>query len=147
MNSRKYCGWLLLGLMAVCAPVARAQTVWVEGERPVRSSMNRHPWWYDQVKKDQLSGGDWISNFSEEKEGEAEYAFDVPKAGRYAFWIRANPIQAQLEYALDKAKAAAIDMNIDVLDTVNIAADSSPTSASWAGRKSASFPSVGAGTP
>jgi hypothetical protein len=42
---------------------AGAQTIWVEGEKPARSTMNRHPWWYDQVKKDQLSGGDWVSNF------------------------------------------------------------------------------------
>ena len=73
-------GWLLLVLLLTYCSAAGAQTIWVEGERPTRSTMNRHPWWYDQVKKDQLSGGDWISNFSEEKEGEAEYAFDVPKS-------------------------------------------------------------------
>ncbi len=124
--TRVGCGGLLFVLGVAAAPGARAQTVWVEGEQPARSTMNRHPGWYDQVKKDQLSGGDWISNFSEEKEGEAEYAFDVPKAGRYAFWIRANPIQAKLDYAIDKAPGKPIDMNTDVLDSVNLAADGKP---------------------
>ncbi len=72
------------------ASVGPAQTVWREGEDVDRSTMNRHPWWYDQVKKELLSGGAWISNFSEEKEGTAEYAVEVPKLGRYAFWIRAT---------------------------------------------------------
>ena len=127
LPSRTHCVWLLLAsLIMTCPSGAAAQTIWIEGEKPARSTMNRHPWWYDQVKKDQLSGGDWISNFSEEKEGEAEYAFDVPRTARFAFWVRANPIQAQLEYSLDKAKAAIIDMNTDVLDTLNIAADGKP---------------------
>jgi hypothetical protein len=42
---------------------AVAEVIWIEGEKPVRSTMNRHPWWYDQVKRDQLSGGDFLSNF------------------------------------------------------------------------------------
>ena len=29
----------------------RDEVIWVEGEKPTKSSMNRHPWWYDQVKK------------------------------------------------------------------------------------------------
>ena len=132
--------WLLVALLWAGPAAVRAQSVWIEGERPVRSTMNRHPWWYDQVKKDQLSGGDFISNFSEEKEGEAEYAFDIPRAARYAFWIRANPIQAKLEYALDKAKAAPIDMNTDVLDTVNIAADGKPDLRFLGWKKVGEFP-------
>jgi len=79
---RTFCEWTFLAFLMASPGSALGQTIWVEGERPARSNMNRHPWWYDQVKKDQLSGGDWISNFSEEKEGEAEYTFDVPKAAR-----------------------------------------------------------------
>ena len=41
----------------------RAAVIWVEGEKPVRSTMHRHPWWYDQVKREQFSGGDFMSNF------------------------------------------------------------------------------------
>jgi hypothetical protein len=113
---------LSLALIAA-APAARAQTVWREGERPTRSNMNRQPWWYDKVKKDQLSGGDWISNFSDAKEGQAEYVINVPKTATYTFWIRANPIQAKLDYAVDRAAWTNIDMESDVLETVNIASD------------------------
>jgi hypothetical protein len=63
LPTRNFCGWVFhVFLLAYCS-AALAQTIWVEGERPARSTMNRHPWWYDQVKKDQLSGGDWMSNF------------------------------------------------------------------------------------
>jgi hypothetical protein len=105
---------------------AFGQTIWQEGEKPDRSTMNRHPWWYDQVKKDQLSGGDWLSNFSEEKEGQAEYSVNAPKSATYAFWIRANPIQARLDYALDRGTWTPVDMESDVIDSVNIAADGKP---------------------
>lgn len=30
------------------ASAALAETIWIEGEKPVQSTMNRHPWWYDQ---------------------------------------------------------------------------------------------------
>jgi hypothetical protein len=116
---------LSLALIAA-APAVRAQTIWREGERPTRSNMNRHRWWYDRVKKDQLSGGDWISNFSDEKEGQAEYVINVPKSATYTFWIRANPIQAKLDYAVDRAAWTNIDMESDVLETVNIAGDGKP---------------------
>ena len=43
--------------------------------------MHRHPYWYDQVKRDQLSGGDLISNF-DPKAGEASYRFTAPVGGR-----------------------------------------------------------------
>jgi len=130
----------LLLFFALASSSSTAQTIWQEGERPVRSSMNRHPWWYDQVKKDQLSGGDWISNFSEEKEGEAEYAFDVARTARYTFWIRANPVQAKIDYALDRARATPINMGNDVLDTVNIAADGKPDLRFLGWKKVGEFP-------
>ncbi len=88
----------VLGLMVwVLAPAsARSSWVWVEGENPVRSSMHRHPW-YDQVRKDQVSGGNLISNFHEQP-GEATYSVKVPKDGSYTFWVRANPVQSSLSY-------------------------------------------------
>ena len=140
LATRNWYGGALLVLAMGWQPGAWGQTIWVEGERPARSTMNRHPWWYDQVKKDQLSGGDWISNFSEEKEGEAEYAFEVPKTGRYAFWVRANPIQAALDYAIDKAPGKPIDMGTDVLDTVNLAADGKPDLRFLGWKKVGEFP-------
>ena len=85
--------------------------------------MNRHPWWYDQVKRDQLSGGDFISNFSKDKPGEAEYLFNAPKGGEYEFWVRANPVQTRLSYTLNGGAETLIDLNREMRDEVNIAAD------------------------
>lgn len=97
--------------------------IWVEGEKPAVDKMNRHPWWYDQVKRDQLSGGDFISNFSKDKPGEAEYKFTAAKAGEYEFWVRANPVQSKLSYALNGGAEIPIDLNRDKRDEINIAAD------------------------
>src|SRR4051812_13223244 len=66
-------------------------TIWQEGEQPTTASVKRHPWWYDQVTPGELSGGAWISNFSKEQEGTAEYRVEVPASGTYHFWVRANP--------------------------------------------------------
>ena len=52
-----------------------AEYIWIEGESPQAQSMTRHPWWYDQVKRDQLSGGDFISNWNDKRAGEATYGF------------------------------------------------------------------------
>ena len=41
-------------------PPACAEWVWVEGEAARQSTMNRHPW-YNQVKREALSGGDLTS--------------------------------------------------------------------------------------
>ena len=125
MTIAKQC--ILAGLAILTwVAVAPAQTVWREGESPDRSTMNRHPWWYDQVKKDLLSGGDWISNFSEQNEGTAEYTIQIPKTARYSFWIRVNPIGAKLDYALDRKTWKPIDLTTDMMDTVNVAADGKP---------------------
>ena len=88
--------------------------------------MNRHPWWYDQVKREQLSGGDFISNFNQDKAGEAEYHITAPEAGEYEFWVRANPIQARLSYRLNDGAWTEIDFGKTQLGNVNIAADNKP---------------------
>ena len=100
--------------------------IWIEGEAPTRQSMTRHPWWYDQVKKDVLSGGDWISNYSKEKEGTAEYDFTALVPGTYAFWVRANPSAgAKLEWKLDSGPWTAINFK-DARGEQNVAADNKP---------------------
>ena len=89
------------------APLS-AEWIWVEGEKPTQASMNRHDW-YDQVKRDQLSGGDFISNYSPDKPGEATYTFQATVAGDYDFWVRANPVQARLKYRLNGREWTEID--------------------------------------
>lgn len=110
-------GAVLLGL-----PVQGAW-IWVEGELPVRSTMHRHPYWYDQVKRDRLSGGDLISNFHDTEAGEASYRVVAPHAGRYEFWVRANPVAAKLAYSLKGGSWTPIDLEKNQGDNTNIAAD------------------------
>ncbi|HEX5176812.1 MAG TPA: hypothetical protein VFV83_07285, partial [Chthoniobacteraceae bacterium] len=112
-------------VIAAGAEPDAATTIWIEGEAPMRSTMNRHSW-YDQVKKDLLSGGDWISNFNEAKEGVAEYAFEVRAPATFAFWVRANPsVDAKLEWQLDGGTWAALDFK-NARGNQNIAADNKP---------------------
>lgn len=100
--------------------------IWIEGENPARHAMQRHPWWYDQVKKDVLSGGEWISNFNAEKEGTAEYDFEVLTADTYTLWIRANSGPgAKLSYRLDGGAAQSVDFK-EARGQQNIAADNKP---------------------
>src|SRR5260221_972598 len=78
-----------------------AATIWREGEQPDRQNMHRHPWWYDQVKKEVLSGGDWISNFSDKGQGTAEYDIAVPETADSTFRLPANPTAVEPSYAVD----------------------------------------------
>ncbi len=117
---------VLIALCLLGAVSGRSEFIWIEGEKPAINKMNRHPWWYDQVKKDQFSGGDFVSNFNKDKPGEAEYHFNATKSGEYEFWIRANPLQAILSYTLNGSGAATIDLTSDKRDEINVAADDKP---------------------
>ncbi len=115
---------LVLSLMM---SIAHAETIWIEGEKPTKSTMNRHPWWYDQVKKDQLSGGDWISNFADKKDkpvpGEAEYSVTAKDGGKFEFWVRANPTATKLSFKLNEADWKPIEFEKNARDAANIAGD------------------------
>ena len=113
-----------LGLVSL-ARGAGAAPIWIEGEHPTRSTVTRHPWWYDKVHTDQLSGGDFISNWSDAP-AEAEYAVAAPKAGAYDFWVRANPVGTKLSYRLNDGAWTAIDLEKDQRENMNLAADDKP---------------------
>ncbi|MEI7732417.1 MAG: hypothetical protein WCO56_22795 [Verrucomicrobiota bacterium] len=104
----------------------RAGWVWIEGESPTANKMNRHPWWYDQVKRDQLSGGDFLSNFNKDKPGEAEYRFKAPKEGTYDFWLRANPVKSKLAWALNGGTTTEVNFQGEKYGEVNLAQDGKP---------------------
>ncbi len=114
----------VLAVLVLTLP-ARGAWIWVEGEKPVKSTMHRHPYWYDQVKRDQLSGGDLISNFADQP-GEASYRFTAPSAGEYELWVRANPIQAKLSYRLNDDRSWTPSTSTRGLDSTNIATDGKP---------------------
>ena len=104
----------------------RAAWIWIEGEKPAVNKMHRHPWWYDQVKREQFSGGDFISNFDKDRPGEAEYRFDAAAAGDYEFWVRANPLQSSLAYSLNGGAETPMDLARETRGQVNVAADGKP---------------------
>jgi hypothetical protein len=112
----------LAALLGSAAPAAVPGWIWVEGEKPAKSTMTKHPW-YDQVKRDQLSGGDFISHFDPAKAGEAEYAVAAPAAGAYDFWVRANPVASRLSYKLSGGPWVPIATDQGAVDPANIAAD------------------------
>lgn len=105
-----------------CFTAVAEETIWHEGEAPLSHSMNRHPWWYDQVKKEHLSGGDWLSNFSEEKEGRASYEVQIREGGEYALWLRINPVRCQVALQVDDGPWREIPLE-GAREVVNIAAD------------------------
>jgi len=110
----------------LAASAAHAEWIWVEGEKPAKASMNRHPWWFDKVQKNQLSGGDMISNFDKGKVGEAEYRATARVAGKFDFWVRANPVQAKLSYRLNTGEWSEIDLSQNQVGNTNIAEDNKP---------------------
>ncbi len=109
-----------------CGGMGSAAWIWIEGENPATNLMNRHPWWYDQVKRDQFSGGDFISNFNETKAGEAEYRFEAPAAGDYEFWVRANPLSARMAYTLNGGQETEIALDREQRGNTNVALDGKP---------------------
>ncbi|NLS96323.1 MAG: hypothetical protein GXX96_29650 [Planctomycetaceae bacterium] len=117
------------GLFALLSFVTLSQSqaawIWVEGENPAEQSMNRHPWYAD-VKTDNLSGGDFISNFNDDKLGEAVYRFEAPDAGEYVFWVHGNPVRTRLSYALNQGQFTEIDLSGEHREQLNIAADGKP---------------------
>lgn len=113
-------------LTGLVPSLAGAAWIWVEGEKPTKSAMNRHPWWYDHVKKDQLSGGDLISNFDPKKPGLAEYEVVAPEAGAYDLWVRANPVQARMSYKINPGEWTAINFDKEQSGNTNIAEDGKP---------------------
>lgn len=117
---------LFAGCLFQVATPACGDILWLEGEKPVSHTMTRHPGWYDQVQRGQFSGGDFISNFSRDRTGEAEYRFNVAAAGDYDFWVRANPVQAQLGFQLNGGTNTAIDLTRSPREQTNVAADGKP---------------------
>lgn len=114
--------WLLiLGLTAA----GRGESIWIEGEDAQTRQVTRHNW-YDGVKKDVLSGGEWLSHFDPDRPGRAEYEFDAPRAGQYTFWIRANHVKSSLAYRLNGGDWIPIPLDRNQRGALNIARDNKP---------------------
>ncbi len=94
-----------VGSAAVAGP---DEAIWIEGEAADTKDVVKHVW-YDAVKKDAMSGGDWLSHYDPAKAGSASYRFNVEKADGYTFWLRGNPLAAKLSYDLNGAGWKPID--------------------------------------
>lgn len=100
--------------------------VWVEGEAATTSNAVRHPWYSGAVKKSTLSGGDFVSHWSEQGPAEVSYTFSAPATGEYDLWIRANPIQSRLSYSLNDSAKQPVNLTGEQIGSVNIAVDNKP---------------------
>ena len=89
-------------LLAANLLAAGEPFLWIEGESAVQKKVFGNPW-FDAVAPGELSGGALISSFSEtgQPTGTAEYALDIPQAGKYHFWIRAGSRGTGMAYRLD----------------------------------------------
>ncbi|MGB3513207.1 MAG: hypothetical protein WBA93_29140 [Microcoleaceae cyanobacterium] len=133
MSILKLSNWKKISIKGICLATvglnacsittnANSNLIWLEGETPHKANVTPHPGWYDKVKKEQLSGGDWLSNFNPEKQGLVEYQFQISQAGEYFFWLRANPVKSSLSYRLNGGKWVSVDGRKSI-DRLNIAAD------------------------
>ncbi len=94
-----------LALAALCG-TAPAASIWIEGEAPTKTNVAKHNW-YDSVKRDVLSGGDWLSHYGG-KPGEASYEIEVAEAGNFTFFARLNPVASEPKWKLDAGAWTAV---------------------------------------
>ena len=113
------------GLLVALPLSLPASEIWVEGENAVESSCRPHGW-YDSVKADALSGGKWLSHFTDAGEGTAEFTVELPEGGNYVLWVRGNPLHSALSWRFDDAEEQQVDWDQGSRGRMNIAADNKP---------------------
>ena len=99
--------------------------VWVEGEAATSSDFKPHNWYSDAVKKDMLSEGNWLTTFDGPEKATAHYDIALPKDAAWTLWLRANPIQAGLEWQIDGGEWRTVDV-AHPQDQINLANDGKP---------------------
>lgn len=99
--------------------------LWIEGEHPTQTNVGKHPWYYGEIQKAELSGEDFLAHFGEAP-GWASYTFKVSEAGEYHFWVRANPLGDGFSYRLNGGDPVSIDMRREQTGNLNLAADNKP---------------------
>ena len=81
----------------------RQRALWIEGERYVSSSFNRHGWYQNtNIGKELLSPGTpgvsegaWHAHYTSNgsEQASAMYRFTIAEGGTYSWWIRLNPFR------------------------------------------------------
>ena len=111
---------VMLTLALACQLVA-GEAVWIEGEDATQHNFKKHGW-YDGVRKDMLSGREWLSHYRQGQPGEATYRFTVKEGGRYAWWLRCNVSLMTQHYRLDGGEWVEMDLTSDVRERLNLVA-------------------------
>ena len=122
------CGPVAIDAVDVAPAKGAAQTascVWIEGEAASQSTFKPHPWYSGMVTKDGLSNGDWLTTYEGPANAAATWDVELPHADTWTLWVRANPIQAGLEWRLDDGAWHSVDVSHHQ-DTVNLASDGTP---------------------
>jgi hypothetical protein len=101
---------LALLILLPLAPALGGEYVWIEGEKPAKHTFIKHNW-YDKVRKDVLSGGDWLSHYHKEKSGQASYQFEIRKGGEYTVWLRCNWFRVQMDWRTGRDMWKPIDFS------------------------------------
>lgn len=116
-----------LGIQASASAQVKPEedSVWVEGESASFKRVTPNPWYSDAVRKEQLSGGAWLTHFSATSDGEARYDVPIPKDGDYILWVRANPVASALAVQVNDGPWSEID-TAKASDIVNLAQDDKP---------------------
>ena len=110
--------------LATHSSSSAADFIWIEGEDSQSSTMRGHGW-YDSVKKNELSGAAWLSNFHNGESPVARYQVDVSDAGDHHFWLRANTVGAKISVRVNSGSWRAVSMD-KTQQQVNIASDGKP---------------------
>jgi glycosyl hydrolase family 42 (putative beta-galactosidase) len=118
-----------LSFLILIAARVGEETIWVEGEAPAQSSFVKHGW-YDGVKKDVLSGQNWLSHYGPQP-GEASYAVDLKEGGEYAFWVRCNTIMVTQQYKIDSGDWVACDLTSEPREEMMISPNPDHRSLAW----------------
>lgn len=114
------CG-LLLVIVLLTVHAEEPVHIWVEGQTAAESDVTRHGW-YSGLDRDQLSAGGCITHYDGKKAGLAHYDVEVPQAGAYRFWVRANPTASKMQYRIADGEWQELDMS-QASGRINIAAD------------------------
>ena len=124
MNHRLFS--ILVFTLAVIAPNLPAASIWVEGEDGAGKNISRNGWYYS-VRTGDLSGGAWIASYGGRAPASASYRVEVPEAGSYTLWVRANPVQAALSVQINgKGDWIKVPISEKNHEAMNIASDGKP---------------------
>ena len=115
---------LLLMLVIIGKECHADDMIWIEGENAVSNTMREHGW-YNSVRTTELSGGAWLSNFAGGEMPVAKFEFNVKSGGDHEFWMRANPVAAEIGVRLNGEKWQTVSLSKNE-QNINIASDGKP---------------------